>query len=273
MAPSTRILIPIAIAAICCFGMAHYSDNIVYGWVAVGLIILGAFIYILAPQIDWRIHKRNPPQMPATLHRFFENKIDFYQKMHPFIRKKFRERVMLFAEATDYKAQVTDEFPDDLKILIAASAVRLTMHQEDFLFRKFEHVILYPHPFPSPQILDHWHASEIHEEDGVVMFAAEQLMKGFTQPTRYFNISLYEYARVFRLTYPEKKYPDFDENVWQEFHQISRFSKDAIHKWMGLPELDATAVGIAHYFTFPKRFQQVLPKQFQQLKAIFQKES
>ena len=52
------------------------------------------------------------------------------------------------------------------------------------------------------------------EEKGVVMFSAEQLMPGFMQPKRFFNIGLYEYARVFRHCHPELAFPAIGEEHW-----------------------------------------------------------
>ena len=269
MTPSNKLLIPVGILAVSFFGVAHFMDKPVYGWLAVVFIIIGAIIYIFSPQIDWKYYNKKPPQMPVGLHRFFDDRIQFYQRMHPFYRKIFRERVMLFIEATDFKAQVTDEFPNDLKAIIAANAVLLTMNKKDFLFPRFEHVILYPHPFPSPQMLDHWHASEINEEDGVILYAAEQLMKGFTQPTKYYNVGLHEYIKVYQLTYPDYDYPIITEQHWESLKSISRFSKDILLKWMGLPELDPQVVAINHFFMFPERFKKELPAEYQQLSQIF----
>ena len=53
MTPANRIGIPAFIVGLCFFAMAHLSDNQEYAYVSIPFVILGALMYILAPQINW----------------------------------------------------------------------------------------------------------------------------------------------------------------------------------------------------------------------------
>jgi Mlc titration factor MtfA (ptsG expression regulator) len=231
-------------------------------------VVLLAMIYVLSPQIDWQWYKRTPPDLPGVVREMLFQ-YPFYQGLPEGEKKRFRQRVALFAIGNEYIAQGMEKVPDDLKYMIAACAATLTLGQEKFLFRKFEHIIVTPRPVPTPQYPDRFHASEIYEPDGVVLFAAEQLALGFMQSKQYFNIGLYEYAKIYVKTYPEANYPNFQENNWAILERISGFSRAWIEQWINRPDLDPLAVGIVYFFTFPDRFVEELPTDFQLLKRIF----
>jgi hypothetical protein len=146
----------------------------------------------------------------------------------------------------------------------------MTYGRKEYLFPKFEHIVIYPSPFPSPQY-ESWHSSEIYEEDGVILFSAEHLMKSFLQPSGFFNTGLYEYAKVFMKSYPNEAYPTLGEDIWEQLAQISGFNKTYLTAFIGLAEkdIDVRAISMACYFIFPERFQAALPAVAEAYRAIF----
>jgi hypothetical protein len=128
---------------------------------------------------------------------------------------------------------------------------------------------VYPHPFPSPQHPEKWHASEIFDEDGVVLFSAEQLMAGFMNPTRFFHLGLYEMARVYLKNHPQAAIPDFSEGDWGKLERISGLSRDVVHHFIGLPDADVRAVAIAHFFVFGEKFRSEMPEKHEALRREF----
>lgn len=231
-----------------------------------------AIVYVLSPQIDWWWFKRRPPELAPGLRHLINTRFPFYQNLSAEDKIRFRNRMALYMQANDFKPQGMESTPEDLKGVIAASVVQLTFGLDDFLLNKFEHIVIYPHPFPSPQYPAKWHVSEIFEEDGVILFCAEHLMTSFLQPERFFNIGLYEYARVFQRCYPEISFPVLDENTWEPLQAVSGYSKDYIEKWIGLPEPEVLAVAIAHFFVFPKKFKALLPEIYGDLAVIFKQQ-
>lgn len=231
-------------------------------------VVLTVVLFMLGPQVDWWWYRRHPPEIKPKLRAFLEARFPFYQKLDEAEKKRFRHRMALYMEANEFVAKGMEEVPSDLKAVVAATAVQATFRRKDWLMSKFEHIIIYPHPFPSPQY-EQWHACEHFEEDGAIIFSAEQLMAGFLQPSRYFSVGLYEYARVFHRCYPQESFPNIGEGHWPALQQIGGMSKEVIEKWIGLPEVDPIAVAVAHYFTFPERFAAVLPDEFAALAHIF----
>jgi Glucose-regulated metallo-peptidase M90 len=238
-----------------------------YAIYAVPLVVCLAVIYILSPQIDWWWYQRHPPQLPAMLRHIINTQLPFYQNLSPDEKARFRNRMAMYMEANEFTGQGMEAVPPDIKGVIAASAVQLTFGHEDYLMSKFEHIIVYPHPFPSPQYPEEWHVCEHFEEDGVIMFSAEQLMPGFLQPKRFLNIGLYEYTRVFRNCHPAVAFPLFGEEHWPSLVQISGFPKDKTIQYVGLKEIDLTALAVVYFFVFGEKFKEVLSAEYEALVA------
>jgi hypothetical protein len=265
---SKYLQIPFAIGALVFLYLA-WEVRSGYAIYIVPFVVAMAIIYTLSPQVDWWWYQRKPPELPTPLRHLINTAFPFYQKLSADEKTRFRQRMALYMHANEFMPQGMDNVPVDVKGVVAASVVQLTFGLDDYLLNKFEHIVIYPHPFPSPQFPEKWHTSEIYEEDGVILFSAEQLMASFLQPVRFFNSGLYEYARVFRRCYPAVVFPSFGENDWEALQQVSGFSKNVVEKWIGLPDPDAVAVAVVYFFVFPEKFRAVLPEAYQTLAGIF----
>ncbi len=232
---------------------------------AVPFVVSLAAVYTLSPQIDWWWYQRHPPGLPAMVRHLINTNLPFYQNLSAAEKTRFRTRTSMYMEANEFMAQGMETVPPDVKGIVAASVVQLTFYHEDYLLSKFEHIVIYPHPFPSPQHPEEWHVSEHFEKDGVIMFSAEQLVPGFLEPKRFLNIGLYEYARVFMRCHPEVSIHHFGEEYWPAFEQISGFPMDKTIKFIGLREIDLTALAVVYFFCFEAKFRAELPKEFEAL--------
>ncbi|MCU0346709.1 MAG: zinc-dependent peptidase [Saprospiraceae bacterium] len=261
---SRYLYIPFLLGAVGCLLAAATVDSS-YAVYAAPFAVGLAVVYILSPQIDWWWYKRHPLDVAAGLRHFINTTMPFYQNLTAPEKDRFRNRVAMYMEANEYMGQGMEEVPPDVKGVIAACAVQLTFGHEDYLMNKFEHIVVYPHPFPSPQYPDQWHSSEHFAEDGVIMFSAEQLMPGFVQPQRFLNIGLYEYTRVFRYCHPEVVFPEIGEAHWPVLVEISGFPKDKTIQYIGLREIDMVALAVVYFFGFGERFKALLPAEYESL--------
>jgi hypothetical protein len=257
-------------AAILALGvyLTYQVDTYFFFLIIIGLV-LTVTTYVLGPQINWWWWQRNPPDLPPKMAQLLAIRHPFYKRLSPTEQREFRRRMFLFIEGTNYMPKVMETVPYDGKVMLASAPVSITFREEDFLFPNFENVIVYPQPFPSPQIPESFHISEIYEPDGVMMFSMEHLIHGYVDAGQYFNPSWYEYAKVFQLSYPAYDYGDWSAVSWKNLEAISGFSEEALHKWFGLKNLDIRAMGIAFYFLFPEPFQQHLPTLFHKLETVF----
>jgi Mlc titration factor MtfA (ptsG expression regulator) len=241
-------------------------------------VILAA-IYVLNPQINWWWWQRSPPLLHERATQMLTEYCGFYRQLAPEMKQRFRDRVALYILGNDFMRPVhpsamdADEMrvqvPEDLKVATAAAAVQVTFGKPKFDTNKFEHIVLYPHPFPSPQF-EQMHTCEIYEPDGVVMFDANTLMAGFNQPRQIFSIGLYEMARIFKIVTPSVSVPIFDAETLATLEKVSGMTRGQISAVIGLDNLDDFAVASCHFFSLPERFQLALPDLYQLLVNIYQ---
>lgn len=237
-----------------------FTQNHTYSIIGVPFAIALSALFVMSPQVNWWYYSRNPPPLDVKLRNFISQYSIFYQELSLEGKQRFRDRVSLFMMAHEYMPMAVKTVPEDIKGIVAANAVHLTFGLPDYLMEKFEKIVIYPAPFPSPQFPRQLHASESYKEDGVVILAASHLVKGYTEPELYYNISLHEWIRVFLQLNPSKHLPSLPENIWQALEKISRFPKPNLEAFIGLPQLDPMPVAICYYLMFPKQFQEVLPE-------------
>jgi len=232
-------------------------------------VIMMAVIYVFSPQIDFWWAKRNTPEMNPNVRLLLTKKHPFYQSLSEKEQKRFRDRVVLYMMANEFMPQKMEEVPLDLQAIVSSNAIQLTFGLKDYLLSAFEHIIIYPRPFPSPQYPTNFHTSEIYPDDKVILFAIEQLVPGTMNPQAHYNIGLHEYIRAYLHMYDEGQFPTLEEDHWEKLEQISGWSKEHIFKYINRPDVQLPPVSICHFFTFGKKFQALLPNEFQEYKAIF----
>ena len=265
---SKLLAIPFVLGLIFLLYLAWETDSS-YAIYIVPMVICLVVIYIFQPQLDWWWYRRRPPELDTPLRKLLDRFHPFYRQLSSTNQRIFRERMALYIFANDFIPKAFEDVPEDIKGVIAANVVHLTFGQQDYRLSKYERIVVYPQPFPSPQYPDRFHASEIFEEDGVILFSAEQLMASMLQPKKYYNIGLHEYAKVYVSSYPDKEYPKFDEFIWEKLEEISGFKKKFIEAFIGLDDIDPLPVSICLFFSFPVQFRNRLPKAYTAFQEIF----
>lgn len=246
----------------------EYGESYTIGLVL--SVILLVLAYVFAPQINWWWWMRNPPDLPRSLHPPIE-RTPFYQRLSEADQRIFRRRVFLFGQAQIFRPQAIKEVTADVKTAISAAAVQVNFHRLEFLYPDYENIIVYLHPFPSPQFPDHMHASEVFEDEhgNGLIFSVEHVLRSFLEPESYYNVCIHEYARLLIKTSPETKFPAITEAYWPTLEQISGFSHEKLLEYIGLDEIDPQLVAIHHYLVFRERFEVNLPEVTIELDKIF----
>lgn len=267
---SNYLAAPFVLLALVFLYLAWEVDSDYAVWIA-PFVVMAALVYIFAPQINWWWYSRRPPKLNPGLVALLERFSGFYQRLGVADKQRFRDRVALFCMGTDWEPMAFEgeTVPNDVQMALAAQAVTLTFNKPQFLFDKFEKVIVYPRPFPTPEY-PFEHASELYEPDGCLLFSAEQVMLAFTEPAKWYNVGLHEYAKAFVLTYPGEPYPAFDaEDIWEKLQTISQMPRTHVESVIGTAGVETLPVAIHHFFTFPGQFKATFPQEAQTLTSIF----
>ncbi|PHI18337.1 hypothetical protein CEQ90_18335 [Lewinellaceae bacterium SD302] len=257
MSPLKYFLIPLGALAVIAFLVAvQYGSQ--FAWLVVIPLVMMAGVLTLKPQISWWYWtKMSPPDLSTDFAPILD-RFDLYRSLDSAGKREFRRRTFLLRESTQYIAQGSDKVPKDLEVMIAASAATVSFYRKDFAFPEFDTVVFYPHQFPSPQH-EQLHASELYPPDGTFIFTANFFVRSVMEPKSYLQLGIYEFAKAYQLVYPGRRLPQME---WEAIRKISKFTKEKLTEFIGLPEPDRSAIGLTLYFTHAESFQRAYPDQY-----------
>jgi hypothetical protein len=242
-----HLAIPVIAFILFSTAMIFIQDTIWAIGLALGIILLVGLL-MLKDMIDWRYYKHNPPILEPPVLYFLE-KNPFYMQLEADQKRKFEQRLALCMIAHDFQVQPSarsgaedsTEAQEDLKAICSIPAIILTWPQEDFLIPGVERIVLYQHPFPSPRYKS-LHTSESDREDKLLIFSIPHLEKGVMEPFTYFDIGLYEWARI-------SGFQSLPISSWDVFYQTYGIGLAEVQMAIGLEKIDlraATAVMQIH---------------------------
>ncbi len=223
--------------------------------------LAAAGAYTLAPQLRWWYWKRNPPDLSTEMAPLLE-RFPLYRALDLEGKRDFRRRAFLIREATDFQGMAIESIPADVRLMVAASAATITFYREEFLVPAFENVIFYPHQFPTPEH-EVLHASELYEEDGVIIWTIKYFVRSVIEPDKYLQLGFYEYARALFYADPQIRDALAAHGLdYAEVEQLSGFSEQALKGFIGLEDLDLTAITLTLFHTHAPAFAVRYPTRF-----------
>ena len=237
-------------------------------WLVV-LVVLCAVTIVMAPQIDWWWISKYPPKTPIPIKKMFEAKSNYFRQIDNSLKDFYFHRVEMFYKAFDWIPQGYDTIPGDVQYVLCGYAAQLTMNKDKFLFKHWEKIVLYKHPFPSPQFPKALHNSEIFQEDNVMLYNIEAVMLGFLEPYTHFPVGLYEMSRAYCETFKLQLIKDENDFNTEHAELISGKAFDWVTSGIGLNRIDMNGVAIVFYFLFHENLQKYKPELFAQCTKVF----
>jgi MtfA peptidase len=134
--------------------------------------------------------------VPRPWLEFFEARSDHYRRLPPPQRTEFQNQVRIFLSEkriTGVQIAITDE----IKLLVAVSAVTLTVGWPGYTWDRLAEVIVYPDSFDRDYRLGrHVLAGQAHPW-GVVILSAPALCRSFDESRDDFHLGYHEFAHLF----------------------------------------------------------------------------
>jgi hypothetical protein len=223
------------------YAWTHAGDGSLW---LIPFLLIAALIWVLSPQINWWWYSKRPPALEQGVVAALEQFSRFYQRQDAAGKQRFRERLALTRMATDWTPMgTTDEaVPPDVQTSIASQQVIITWEKEDFLFPDFEKVIISPEAFLSPE-LPYNHHSETYAPEKCLIFNAKSMLDAFTKPQQYFNIALYEYAKVYMLRYGTPELPA-GTDTWEHIEATYGWTRQQVEQAVGVAGLEPLPVAV-----------------------------
>ncbi len=258
----TRILL--SLFAFIAIGVLYASWMIdeKYAPLLIPLGIIIAAIIVFTPQIDWWWAKRYPPKTDKRVIQFLETFYPYYCELTEPLKRSFLIRVELIVKSLDWMPMGFENVPADVQYALSTYLARLTQKREKYIFKYWGKIVLYKHPFPSPQHPKQLHHSEIFYEDNVVLLDFPQMLKGFINPMEVFPIGLYEMIRIYLHEFKVDLGYERDTLPEALFTSISTKDFNWARSSVGLDVLDGEAIAVLCYFLYPDNTKELIPEWF-----------
>jgi len=236
-------------------------------YVAIPIVFMG-ILFVLSPQIDWWWWSKYTPSLSSKITEIFQKHWPLYDKLPEAEKKLFNKRIFLYSKGKAFDFKGLDGNPEDLKAIVAFFPVLLSLDKKNFLYDPYDHLIFFPVLFPSPEIIKP-HASEVHHEDGAMIFSLEHALKGFRDPKKYFNTLLYEFANVHKASYPNEHWPVFNEDEVAFIEHISGFQIESLKKQYGYSDINVSFFALCCFLQEPATFRKLHPGKSASFEALF----
>ena len=136
---------------------------------------------------------------PARWRDFLFDKYDHYDRLPPDLRRRFEDDVRIFmseARITGIEAKVTDE----LRLLVAASAVTLSVAWPDYEWDQLTEVLLYPHNFDRDYSFETPELSGQAHPWGTVILSIPALRESFADPDDGYHVGIHEFVHLLDMS-------------------------------------------------------------------------
>jgi MtfA peptidase len=135
---------------------------------------------------------------PEAWRRFLRERCDPYERIPAGLRGRFEDDLRLFV-AEKRITGVGIEASEELKLLVAASAVTLSLGWPDYEWDRLTEVLLYPQDF------DRDYGFEVRELSGqahgwgTVILSAPALLESFAHPDDGYHVGIHEFAHLVQV--------------------------------------------------------------------------
>jgi hypothetical protein len=132
---------------------------------------------------------------PPRWRDFLLDNYDHYERLPPELRRRFEDDVRIFmseTRITGIEAAVTDE----LRLLVAASAVTLSVAWPDYEWDQLTEVLLYPHNFDRDYSFETPELSGQAHPWGTVILSIPSLRESFADPDDGYHVGIHEFAHL-----------------------------------------------------------------------------
>jgi Mlc titration factor MtfA (ptsG expression regulator) len=229
-----------------------------------------------SPLLTTKDSSKNPA---GTLNQDFEKylagHLTYYDNLCKEKKIKFLERVQAFVNSKEFSGRGGLEVTDQMKTLVAATAIQLTFGLEKFSFDYFDNIIIYPEAYFSP-VTGRKHKGEAHPL-GAIVISWLDFLKGFSIPDDRLNLGLHEMAHALELENRIGEFGDEDfvtrsnkfKKVSAEEFQRLRDSKESfLRSYAGTNREEFFAVCVEHFFEAAKEFKKELPEVYKGLSDL-----
>lgn len=219
----------------------------------------------------------SPKKISDDEKEILRNKIAFYGKLSEKRKSYFEHRVATFIENYSFIPKEDLIITNEMKVLIAATAVKLTFGMRKYLVDVFDKIIIYPDVYYST-LNDAWHKGEFNPRMKAIVFSWKDFLEGYDYANDNLNLGLHEFAHAIHLHGLKntdasalqfaKMYVKIRDYI--DSPQVSEklIASDYFRVYAYTNHFEFIAVILEHFFETPHQFKLEHPELFKKVKKM-----
>lgn len=188
-----------AATAVVTLGAAVLGGLLAHAGGALAGALLGFLASVLARSAALRRTSRRlsilAAPFPQPWREYLAGSFDHYDRLPSDLRRRFEDDLRIFMadkRITGVGVDVTDE----LRLLVAASAVTLSLGWPDYAWDQLTEVLLYPQDFDRDYGFDEGELAGQAHPWGTVILSVPSLIESFEDPDDGYHVGLHEFAHL-----------------------------------------------------------------------------
>lgn len=227
---------------------------------------------------------------PFFVHRYFKLKklsaVDvgylqkhssFYSKLRPKYQLFFQHRVQSFLERYEFIPREDLQLTQEMKIMMAATAIQLTFGMRTYLMATFQHIVVYPDIYQST-VTYNWHKGEFNPRMKAIAFSWKHFEEGFQSDNDNINLGFHEFAHALNMHGLKSKDASASHFAWL-YKKMMRYlenpmiqkklvASDYFRIYAYSNQYEFFAVLVEHFFETPEQFKKEFPVLFEKIKSM-----
>lgn len=188
-----------------------FEKQLIYDYIIpIGIVIIALFILfrlvriarfyyalryekLVFNHVYFRLRKLTPVQ-----HSILKKECSFYGKLSNKHKQYFEHRVATFIRVNKFVPKEGLIITDQMKVLIAATAIMLTFGFRKYLLNLVNTIIIYPKSFYS-NTNEAYHKGEFNPQLKVIVFSWEDFLHGYKIGDDNLNLGIHEFGHVIHI--------------------------------------------------------------------------
>lgn len=204
-----------------------------------------------------------------TLQKYFR----YYQVLNPVEKKLFEKRVQKFINLKTFIPREMETVTDEMKALIAGSAIQLMNGFPKIYFAHFKRILVYPDNYYS-EISMRYHKGEVNM-GGLIVLSWKNFVDGYIDHKDGRNLGLHEMSHALRLenAIRNEEYGFLDDELlktwtdlcYREIHKMEDGESDFFRSYAATNSHEFFAVAVENFFERSQDFHDWHPKMYNTL--------
>lgn len=218
-----------------------------------------------------------PKKLSLLQLNILHTQFEFYKKLSSKEKIYFEHRVAVFLNKYPFYGKEDLEITEEIRILIAATAIMLTFGMRSYLFTVIDKILVFPDAYYS-STNDEYHKGEFNPRMKAIVFSWKHFMEGYEISNDNLNLGLHEFSHVLHFEGLKKNdtsatifaviYNEIIEQVKYPPNYKKLTESDYFRIYAYTNEFEFIAVILEHFFETPSQFKSEFPQLFEKVKVM-----